>query len=302
MKKILAFILVIVMAFCFTACGNTQEESVVTIGFAVSTLSDASFVALVEGAQTKTEELGIKLIVTNAEGEATKQASDINDLVTAGVQALIVNPVDCNAISTAIESAIKSGIKVVVVGNDVKGIGAHCSISSDDILSAKLVTDYLVGKVGKGALCVEIQGTIGNPITIDRGEGFHSVADTSLKVVSMESANFNREEATSVMEGMLKAYPGITCVFAHDDEMALGAVDAIGEKRIYVVGLGGTDAALAAVQAGTMLATVAQQPVLMGSTAVEKASSLIKGESVEDSITIETFLVTADNVTDFIKW
>ena len=98
------------------------------------------------------------------------------------------------------------------------------------------------------------------------------------------------------MENMLQANPDIQCVFAHNDEMALGAIEAIGDKGIIVAGFDATDDAIAAIKEGKMAATVAQQPDLMGATAVETAQKLMNGESVEKNLPVEVTLITKDNV------
>lgn len=149
-----------------------------------------------------------------------------------------------------------------------------------------------MGLIGEGAKTAELQGVSGASATIDRGEGFHSIADEKLDVVSSQTANFSRSEGMSVMENVLQANPDIQGVFAHNDEMALGAVEAIGNKGILVVGFDATDDALNAVAEGRMAATVAQKPDLMGATAVETAVKLIAGESVEKEIPVEVELVT----------
>ena len=155
-----------------------------------------------------------------------------------------------------------------------------------------MATEYLVSLVGKDAKVVELEGTSGSSATIDRGTGFHKVADKQLNVVSSQTANFNRSEGMTVMENMLQSNSDIKGVFAHNDEMALGAVEAIGNKDIVVVGFDSTDDALAAIKKGKMAATVAQKPDLMGATAVETAIKIINGEAVEKSIPVEVELVT----------
>ena len=148
---------------------------------------------------------------------------------------------------------------------------------------------------GEKAKTAELEGVNGASATIDRGQGFHSVADEKLDVVASQTANFNRAEGMTVMENMLQANPDIKCVFAHNDEMALGAIEAIGDKEIIVAGFDATDDAVEAVKEGKMAATVAQQPELMGATAVETAGKLIAGESVEKTLPVEVSLVTKDN-------
>ena len=156
-----------------------------------------------------------------------------------------------------------------------------------------MATEYLKELIGEGAKAAEIQGVPGASATIDRGDGFHLVADQDFDVVASQSANFNRAEGMNVMENILQSDGEIKGVFAHNDEMALGAVEAIAAsgKDIKVVGFDATDDAVAAVKAGKMAATVAQKPELMGETAVLTALKMISGESVEKSIPVEVELI-----------
>lgn len=146
----------------------------------------------------------------------------------------------------------------------------------------------------EGIKVAELQGTSGASAAIDRSEGFHKVADSKLNVVASQTANFNRTEGMSVMENMLQADGDIKAVFAANDEMALGAVEAMSGagKNVLVVGFDATDDARAAVKAGRMAATVAQQPELIDSTAVENAVNLINGVSIPSSIPVEVTLIT----------
>ena len=146
----------------------------------------------------------------------------------------------------------------------------------------------------EGIKVAELHGTSGASAAIDRSEGFHKVADSKLNVVASQTANFNRTEGMSVMENMLQADGDIKAVFAANDEMALGAVEAMSGagKNVLVVGFDATDDAIAAVKAGRMAATVAQQPELIDSTAVENAVNLINGVSIPSSIPVEVTLIT----------
>ena len=267
-----------------------------SVGMSISTLNNPFFVTLSEGAKAKAEESGVNLITVDAGDDPAKQTSDIEDLISKNISVLIVNPVDSDAVAPAVEDAISKGIKVIAVDRVVNGVDVDCSIASDNVAGAQMATEYLVETVGEGAKTAELQGVNGASATIDRGEGFHNVADEKLDVVASQTANFNRAEGMSVMENMLQANPDIQCVFAHNDEMALGALEAVAGKNIVVAGFDATDDAIAAIKEGKMAATVAQKPDLMGATAVETAQKLINGESVEKSIPVEVKLVTKDNV------
>ena len=320
LRKIAAIAVTGLMVFSMAACGGsstgsteapkteTKAEAAApaaapaaeaagsgSIGLSISTLNNPFFVTLSDGATAKAGELGLELITVDAGDDSAKQTSDIEDLISKNISVLIVNPVDSDAVAPAVEDAIAKGIKVIAVDRVVNGVEVDCSIASDNVAGAKMAADYLVELAGEKAKTAELEGVNGASATIDRGEGFHSVADEKLDVVASQTANFNRAEGMTVMENMLQANPDIKCVFAHNDEMALGAIEAIGDKEIIVAGFDATDDAVEAVKEGRMAATVAQQPDLMGATAVETAGKLIKGESVEKTLPVEVSLITKDN-------
>lgn len=300
MKKLAALALAAVMALGLVGCGGASIEGESessdggngSIGLSVSTLSNPFFVTLAEGAEAKAEEMDAELIVVDAGDDAAKQTSDIEDLISKNISVLIVNPVDSDAVAPAVETAISKGIKVIAVDRVVNGVEVDCSIASDNVAGAAMATEYLVELVGEGAEVAELEGVTGASATIDRGEGFHSVADEKLNVVAKQTASFDRAEGMSVMENILQAQPNVKGVFAHNDEMALGALEAIGDKDIVVIGFDATDDALASIAEGGMAATIAQQPDLMGATAVETALKLIAGETVEKELPVEVKLVT----------
>ena len=233
--------------------------------------------------------------MVDAGDDAAKQTSDIEDLISKNISVLIVNPVDSDAVAPAVKDAVSRGIKVISVDRGVNGVDVDCAIASDNVEGAKMATEYMVSLLGENAKVAELEGVSGASATIERGKGFHLVADEKLDVVSKQTANFNRSEGMSVMENMLQANSAIQGVFAHNDEMALRkAVEAIGNKKILVVGFDATDDAVAAVKAGKMAATVAQKPNLMGETAVETAIQILQGETVEKTIPVEVELITKD--------
>ena len=263
------------------------------IGFSVSTLNNPFFVTLTEGARKAATENNVELVVVDAGDDAAKQTSDIEDLVSRNVGVLIVNPVDSDAVAPAVKSAMSQGIKVIAVDRGVNGVDVDCQIASDNVAGARMATEYLMELVGEGAKVAELQGVPGASATIDRGAGFHQVADQSLQVAASQTANFNRAEGMTVMENILQSDGTIKGVFAHNDEMALGAVEAVAAsgKDIKIVGFDATDDAQKAVKDGKMAATVAQKPDKMGETAIETAVKIMAGETVDKSIPVEVELI-----------
>jgi ribose transport system substrate-binding protein len=236
--------------------------------------------------------------VVDAQDDASKQVSDIEDLVATGIGVLIINPVDSDSVKDAVQSALDQGVRVIAVDRAVNDVDIDCQIASDNVLGAKLATEYIVEEVGEGAKVAELIGTSGASAAIDRSEGFHKVADKKLKVVASQTADFDRTKGMEVMENILQKNGKIKAVFAANDEMALGAVEAINGagKDVMVVGFDATDDAIEAIKKGKMAATIAQQPDLIGKAGVENAVKLIKGEKIDKEIPVEVTLVTKDTL------
>ena len=267
------------------------------IGLSVSTQNNPFFVTLVDGAKAKAAELGVEITVVDAGDDVTKQVSDIEDLVSKDISVLIVNPVDSDAVAGAVEAAKAKGVRVIAVDRAVNGVEIDCQIASDNVLGAELATQFIVDTLGEGAEVAELQGIAGASAAIDRGQGFHNIADAKLTVVASQVANFDRTEGMTVMENILQANPNVKGVFAANDEMALGALEAVSGagKDVVIVGFDATDDAIAAIKEGRMDATIAQQPDLIGATSVEYAKKLIDGESIPASVPVEVTLITIDN-------
>ncbi len=309
MKKLVSLLLSMLMICSLAGCGividgeggstgSKASGASGAIGLSISTQNNPFFVTLAEGAKKAAKQAGVPLTVVDASDDATKQVSDIEDLVSKNVSVLIVNPVDSDAVTGAVEAAIAKGVRVISVDRVVNGVDIDCQIASDNVAGAELATQYIVDTLGENVKTAELVGTSGASAAIDRSQGFHNIADKKLKVVASQTADFDRTQGMTVMENMLQADSSIQAVFAGNDEMALGAVEAIfgAKKDVLVVGFDATDDAIEAIRQGRMGATIAQQPDLIGSTAVENAIRLTKGESIPKEIPVEVTLITKDTV------
>lgn len=263
------------------------------IGLSVSTLNNPFFVTLSDGAKKEAKKEHVNLTVVDAQDNASKQASDVEDLIQQDVDLIIINPTDSEAVASAVESANDAKIPVITVDRSSDGGKVVAHIASDNVKGGEMAGDYLKSLIGDGAKVAELEGVAGSSAARDRGEGFHKVADKDLDVVKKQTANFNRSEGLTVMENILQSNPEIKGVFAHNDEMALGALEAIeaAGKKIKVVGFDATDDAVKAVKSGKLAATIAQQPTEIGEIAVETAVKSLKGEKVEKNIPVDLELI-----------
>ena len=252
-----------------------------TIGLSVSTLNNPFFVTLRDGAQAMADQLGFELLVTDAQDSVSTQINDIEDLIQRGVQVLIVNPTDSDAVVPAVLAANAAGVPVIAVDRGV-GAGAQLAyyIVSDNVAGGTAAGEYICEMIGGAGSVVELEGIPGVSATRERGQGFNeaiAAACPDVTVVARQTANFNRAEGLTVMENILTAQPEIDAVFAHNDEMALGALQAIeaSGRDILVVGFDATDDAVQAVNDCRMGATVAQLPAQLGAQAVEAAQTIL---------------------------
>lgn len=258
-----------------------KKKSDVVIGVSISTLNNPFFVKIKDGIEKEAKKQGVKVKFADAQDDAAKQANDIDDLIQQKVDYLIVNPTDSDAISGSIQIANDEAIPVITLDRDVAKGDVASFIASDNIKGGEMGGKLIVDELGKDAKVAELEGVPGASATRERGKGFHNVADQSLDVVSKQSAKFNRTEGLNVTQNIIQAHPDIQAIFAQNDEMALGAVEAIGNKDIKVVGFDGNEDAIKSVEKGKLFATVAQQPNLMGEESVKTIMDLYNGKKVE---------------------
>ena len=293
MKRIIA-VLVCVM---LSVAAQLQAKEF-TLGLSLSTLNNPFFVTLKDGAMKAAEAAGVKLLVTDSQDNPATEATNIEDLIVKKVDALLINPTDSSAIAPSVFKANKAGIPVFTVDRSANQGEVVAHIASDNVAGGMLAGEFLVKQIdGKGNV-VELEGIAGSSAAIDRGKGFNEVIakNSGIKVVSKQTANFNRAEGLSVFENILQAQPDIAGVFAHNDEMILGAIQAAQaagrNKDIVFVGFDAVDDAVNAVKAGDLQATVAQQPAVIGELGVKSAVDYLNGKKVEAFIPVPLSLVS----------
>ena len=291
MKK---FLKVFGVAALLVAVSSAASAAGERIGLVVSTQNNPFFVTLKEGAVQKANELGYELIVLDSQNDPSKELGNVEDLLVKGVDVLLINPTDSDAVVSSVRAANRSKIPVVTLDRAANGGKVVSHVASDNVLGGEVAGNYIVEKLGGKGKVVELEGIPGTTAARDRGEGFNKAIAGKLEVVAKQSADFDRTKGLTVMENILQAQPEINAVFAHNDEMALGALKAIeasGRKNIVVVGFDATDDAVAAVKDGKLSATVAQKPAEIGAIGVEVADKIIKKEAVQENVPVALELI-----------
>jgi ribose transport system substrate-binding protein len=279
------------------AAAGSQQPGRPTIGLSISTLDNPYFVALRDGARAEANAQGLNLITVDAQNDAARQISNVEDLIQKKVSVILLNPTDSNAVANVVKEANAAGIKVIALDREVDGATVSVSIASNNVAGGEMAGKALLARIGGKGNVVELVGIPGSSAARERGAGFDEAleSDPAVKLVAKQPANFDRAQGLSVMENILQRDHDIQGVFAQNDEMALGAATAVNEaglKGVAIVGFDATPDGVAAVKSGELTATVQQRPRLIGKEGVDAAKRLLAGESVPASIAVPVTLIS----------
>ena len=289
------------------AAGNsstTGSASAKSITFALSTQANPFFVQMRESAQKKADELGLTINFQDASDDSATQANQLANAAASDTGVVILNPTDSDAMATAVKQLTDANIPVVAVDRAVNNANIASYIASDNETGGKQAAKALSEAInGEGEILV-LQGKPGSSASRERRKGCEEGLkdNPTIKVVAKQTAEFERAKGLDVTTNLLQAHPNVKAIFAENDEMALGAVEALGNKagkEVKVIGFDGAKDAVKAIKDGRMYASIAQQPVKMAEQAVIEASKLLKGETAMKEMQVEVVAVTKENVDKF---
>lgn len=264
------------------------------------------FWAAVEaGAKAKGEELGVEVIVVAppAESDVQAQITQIEDLIAQGVEGIALAPTDPNALAPVVDAAKAAGIPVVFV--DTRGSNEGVTfIGTNNEVGAALAAEFMCENLPAGSDVAILQGLISQSTGQARAEGSKKgLTDCGLNVVAEQTAEWDRAKGLSVTENILAGNPNIKGIFASNDNMALGAVEALKAANmlddVMVVGFDANPDAANSILAGEMTASIAQAPGNMGAFGIQALVDLKDGKTLDAWIDTGTVLVTSDNAADY---
>ena len=261
-----------------------------------------------DGMQAKADELGVELNIVAAQEKTDVQLGQVENFISQKVDAIVVIPVDTDAAGPMTEKATAAGIPLVYVNRRPSDSPAGVPYVGSDSLYAGTVEMEALAKLanGKGNVVI-LQGDPANEAAILRTQGCNDVVgkNPGMKVTKTQAGNWYRDKGLSIMENWIQTGEQIDVVCANNDEMALGAIQALKNAtmldKVFVGGVDATADALAAMQAGDLEVTVFQDAAGQGGGGIDAAVKLAKGETVPDLVDIPYQLVTPANMADFIK-
>ena len=285
-------------AMMLAAPAMAQDDTIV-IGFSQGTMNHPWRVAMVEGNQRYVDENlpNVEFIVTDGQNSSEKQVTDVETLLARGVDVLMISPLTSDALTPVVMDALDAGRRVNVpvtvhVGAENRPIGQSAG-------------EFIAEQIGGTGAVIEIQGTAGASATIDRHDGFmDAIEGTDIEVVASQHADYLRENALRFMEDQLQRFgPGeIQAVYAHNDEMALGAVQALEAAgrldEVVVVGIDGQNSAFEAIAEGRLDASFVYP--FVAPEGVQIAYQIATGESVPSEVVLEGMRVDASNIDEML--
>ena len=268
------------------------------IGMSLADLSNPFFISLHAGAHNAADLFGVQLLVEDAANDDAKQLLDLQSFIEDKVDLIILNPTNAETVVPAIEMAEQERINTITVDRKSSREDlVQCHVASDNLAGGRLAGEFIVERLnGKGTV-LELEGIPGTSAAHERGKGFNELLrqHPGITISAREVADFDREKAREIMGRLLEKGLVVDAVFAHNDAMILGVLDALdefqGEKPSVLVGFDAIDEAVAAVKEKVLTATIAQQPEAMGQQAVQAAVRSFRGETLPELIFVDLELV-----------
>jgi ribose transport system substrate-binding protein len=288
-----------------------HRQQGIRIGFVVTTLSNPYFVTMVNAAKVEAAKTpGVQLIVQAPDQavQVGQQIDDVDNLIAQHVDVLCIVPADSKGILPAIAKANQAGIPVLILDNRIdqdlaakEGVHTVTYIGSDNFVGGKMAGQYMISKLPHGGDVAILEGVSGVDAAIQRKAGFLEALASApqLHVVASQPADWDREKGLNVFQNMLQAHPNIKGVFGSNDEMALGALQAIQTAgkghKIVIVGYDAIQDSLSSIRNGEMDATIAQMPDQVGQLGVQYALQVTQGKSIPLNIPTEVRLITRES-------
>lgn len=313
MKKmnLVVVIAMLVSVFSFGSLKVSAQDDVsldgILVGFSQTDSMSAWRTTETDSIQESVEAAGGQFIVKDAGGDIATQESDIRDLVAAGVDILVVAPLEDHGLQNALEDAMNNGIPVILVDRAVAGdVNVHytTAIASDFVWQGEQAALAIMEALPDGGNIVIINGGYDSSTSTDRQDGFVEALDPEkYTVVAEQDGAWLMDQAQGVMENIIQSQgaENIDAVYAVTDDMIQGAKRALESaslvpgEDVVTVGIDGSKAALQDVEAGVQLASVTSSPYF-GPVVVETAAKILNGEEIDEAIVFEDTVYTKDNV------
>ena len=293
------------------APASSAAASKLVVGFSNVSQDSPFYGVLTDGAKATIESMGATCIVVDAQNDIKKQNNDIADLVNKKVNAMIINPVDPQGVTPSLTLCAQNNIPVFTVDRPVSGGNVVAHVGRDNTAMGKLMGDKaveLLGGVGKAqGKVLEVMGDAGGKVMEARSGGFHEAVDKEpgIKVIQTPYCDYVRSKAVTAVMDIIQANKDFNLVYAHNDDMAVGAYQVLQQNNMTNVKVLGVDGLMEAVKLiadpkSTYEATTINDPIKLGQVLAETVMKSLNGEKVDALIDAGTGVIDKANAASFI--
>jgi len=292
------------------SAGGQEAQGKGKIAVVISTLNNPWFVVLGNTAKERAEQLGYEATIFDSQNDTAKELDHFENIIAGGYTAILFNPTDADGSIANVRKAKEADIPTFCIDREINSNEvATTQILSDNYTGCVELGQYFVKRMNGKGKYVELLGILGDNNTWNRSKGFHSVVDNypELKMVSQQTAEFDRTKAMEVLESTLQAYPEIDAVFCGNDAMAMGAYQALvaagKADKVMVFGFDGAKDVIDSIHDGKIVATGMQFPKKMARMAAEQADEYIKGrKDFPQKVPVAVELVTQENIAKYTAY
>jgi galactofuranose transport system substrate-binding protein len=310
-RRAIATRAMLVLAAATLAGCARKDAGTYVVGFSQMESDNPWRLAETKSLKDEAAKRGIQLVVTDAQGQTAKQVADVEDLIARHVDLILLAPREYQGLAPALQAAKAAKIPVILVDREAAGtagVDYVTLLASNFVDQGRRAGEWLATQTNGKANIVELSGTPGASVAADRAKGFRDAIakHPDMKIVASQTGNFSRATAQGVMQNIVQSLgKQINAVYAHNDEMALGAVQALAagglkpSGDVHVVSIDGERAALEAIDRGELGATVESNP-RFGPLAFDTIDKLRKGEKLPPKILITDRFFDRNNAKQFI--
>lgn len=317
MKKV--FALVLVAALCLSAAVSSARAANapsgktkgLVVGILIKMQTDMYIVKMHEAMfrvldQYKADGIISDYIALDANLDVLKQLNNADDLIAKKVDVIIMTPAESAGCAPIVDNANAAGIPIVVVNAKTDNVDeATAFVGSDDVEAGRMMGEFIIEKKGPNARVLHQMGIIGNSATTNRGEGImEAFAKANITILDEQTGKWNRDEGMRLAEDWIQRFPSFDAIVCDNDEMAVGAVNALmiadRKQGVTVIGVDATDDALVSVKNGELDATILQDAVGQGEGAAKVAIAILTGQPYEKNHLIPFTFIDQSNVDQFL--
>jgi len=297
-RHVLSAAALLVPAVLATTPVSAQQK--ITIGVSLAQYDNPFYIAMLRGIRARAQELGWEVATVSANEDKVKQINGVQDLVARGVKGVLISPIDAVGVNAAYDAAKAANIPIVSVARGSTSPNQTLHVAMDEKQIGRDIAEWTAKQIGDEGKVAMLLGPSGAPTFRNLGDGYTEVMakHPKITIVSKNDGPLTRERGVKQTEDALVANPDLKAIYCANDDVALGAMQAVlaTNKTTLVTGMNGVPPALRAVKDGKLAMTVELNPVLWGRLGVDVLAQYLKGDKVEPRVFIKHVIVDKTNV------